>query len=78
MISHVLKEACEGKHKNISEVYLHVQTNNDAALKFYKESFGFEEGGIVPNYYKKIEPSDAYILRKPIVYTGVSSSAGKA
>ena len=66
LINHVLKEAAEGKNKGIKEVYLHVQITNDAARKFYKETFGFEEGEVIPNYYKHIEPADAYVLRKTI------------
>lgn len=38
MLNHILKQ-CE-KDAKITEVFLHVQVDNDAALKFY-EKFGF-------------------------------------
>lgn len=38
MLNHILKQ-CE-KDGKITEVFLHVQADNDAALKFY-EKFGF-------------------------------------
>ena len=56
-----LAEAYEGA--TISEVYLHVQSNNEEALRFY-DRFGFSRGDLVPAYYKHIEPSDAYVVRK--------------
>ena len=49
----------------VKEVYLHVQTNNDAARKFYTD-FKFEEAEVIPNYYKRIEPADCYLLRYTI------------
>lgn len=46
-------------------MYLHVQTNNDDALGFY-ESMGFDKGEVVKDYYKRIEPPDAYCVSKKI------------
>lgn len=37
------------------QVMLHVQTNNDEAIAFYKR-FGFEVVDEVKDYYKRIEP----------------------
>jgi len=51
------------KAEKVSEVYLHVQTNNDGAIKFY-DKFGFTKGEKIENYYKKIDPPDCYILFK--------------
>ncbi|KAL3077539.1 hypothetical protein niasHS_012245 [Heterodera schachtii] len=48
----------------IKSVYLHVQTNNESALGFYRH-FGFEVTGKAEKYYKKIEPDDAFVLEKP-------------
>jgi N-alpha-acetyltransferase 50 len=55
-----------GKDKTIKEVYLHVQTSNEAARKFYLERHQFEEVGIAKGYYKHIEPADGYILRREL------------
>ena len=41
----------------------HVQVNNETAIKFY-EGFGFEIVEKKQNYYKRIEPADAFVLQK--------------
>ena len=41
----------------------HVQVNNEIAIEFYKK-FGFEIVEKKEQYYKRIEPSDAYVLKK--------------
>ena len=40
-----------------------MQVNNDSAIKFY-ERFGFEIVERKANYYKRIEPADAFVLQK--------------
>lgn len=62
LLNHVLELA--KKNPKVKEIYLHVQTSNTAARMFYKENFEFEEGEVISNYYKHVEPADAYILRK--------------
>ncbi|KAM6502005.1 Acyl-CoA N-acyltransferase [Amanita muscaria] len=47
----------------IHKIYLHVQVSNDAAKKFY-ERHGFKEVEVHKNYYKKITPSDAWVLER--------------
>jgi ribosomal protein S18 acetylase RimI-like enzyme len=37
--------------------------NNETAIEFYKK-FGFEIVEKKEQYYKRIEPADAYVLRK--------------
>jgi ribosomal protein S18 acetylase RimI-like enzyme len=37
--------------------------NNESAIEFYKKS-GFEVVDLKKNYYKRIEPADAYVLQK--------------
>ena len=44
-------------------LFRHVQINNDDAIGFYKH-FGFEIVERKDNYYKRIEPADAYVLQK--------------
>lgn len=39
----------------------HVQVNNDTALSFYKK-FGFQVISTATEYYRRLEPSDAYLL----------------
>jgi len=63
MLEHVFK-LCE-RDGNIDSIYLHVQVNNEDALAFYK-NFGFEVVELAKNYYKRIEPADAYLVEKPM------------
>jgi N-alpha-acetyltransferase 50 len=61
MLNHVL-DYCK-KDGNIECVYLHVQVNNEVAINFYKR-FYFEIVEKKEQYYKRIEPADAYVLKK--------------
>ena len=53
------------KHPDIKEVYLHVWSANDGALRFY-ERLGFERGEEIPNYYRGITPNTGVVLRKAV------------
>ena len=64
LLESVLKYAKE--HFEFDYVYLHVQTSNDVALKFY-ESFGFKVQEEIKGYYKRISPPDCYVLVKTFV-----------
>ena len=44
-------------------MFRHVQENNEVALAFYKK-FEFEIVEKKKDYYKRIEPSDAFVLKK--------------
>lgn len=63
LLNHILEKAA--KDPSILEVYLHVQTSNSDAKQFYI-SHGFTEIGIVENYYKRVDPTSAYILKKSL------------
>ncbi len=45
--------------RRVHEVYLHVQTSNVDALNFYKKH-GFENAGIIHNYYKRLDVGIIY------------------
>ncbi|KAH9760834.1 N-acetyltransferase domain-containing protein [Citrus sinensis] len=60
LLNHVLDLCAK---QNISEVYLHVQTNNEDAINFYKK-FGFDITDTIKNYYTNITPPDCYVLTK--------------
>ena len=64
LLAHSLNEASEDE--NIVDAYLHVQTNNEEAIKFYCDpggKFAFEKGEVIEKYYKRIEPDSAVVLR---------------
>lgn len=61
LLQHVL-DICK-KKRRFQSVFLHVQINNESAIKFY-QNFGFEIVETKKQYYKKIQPTDAYVLRK--------------
>lgn len=52
--------------KNVTEICLHVQINNDDAIRFYTERFGFVKGPMVENYYRRIDPPHCYLLYKKL------------
>ncbi|CAK8686553.1 N-alpha-acetyltransferase 50-like [Clavelina lepadiformis] len=66
LLNHVFK-ICTN-HGNFHSIFLHVQINNDSAINFYKH-FGFEIVETKDHYYKRIEPSDAYVLEKVLTNT---------
>mmetsp|Transcript_61173 Transcript_61173/g.162558 ORF Transcript_61173/g.162558 Transcript_61173/m.162558 type:complete len:198 (-) Transcript_61173:136-729(-) len=59
-------EGPDGDADDVRELYLHVQTSNEAAISFYK-SFGFEIAEEIKDFYSKIDPPDCYILRRPVL-----------
>ena len=75
LLKHALNEGSADEY--IKDAYLHVQTNNDDAIAFYKR-FGFVEDVVVRNYYKRLDPPDAVILKldlrawKPVTIEGVT------
>ncbi|CAN0877644.1 N-alpha-acetyltransferase 50 [Linum grandiflorum] len=66
LLNHVL-DLCQ-KQNNVPEIYLHVQTNNEDAINFYKK-FGFEITDTIQNYYTNITPPDCYVVKKFITPT---------
>lgn len=48
----------------IDAVTLNVQETNEAAIEFYTKGFGFEQSGLLKNYYHGIVPPNAYTLCK--------------
>lgn len=63
MVQHVM-EIVE-KDGNYDSIFLHVQVNNEDAINFYKK-FGFDIVETKEQYYKRIEPADAYVLEKSL------------
>ena len=56
---------------DVDGIYLHVQTSNETAKNFYERN-GFKViGDIHKDYYRRVEPRDAYLLGFEIEPTGV-------
>jgi len=75
MVEHVLNIVA--KDGNFESVFLHVQVNNEDAINFYR-NFGFEVVETKENYYKRIEPPDAYVLEKKLVGGGANGTVAAA
>ncbi|KAI8058916.1 putative acetyltransferase san [Gilbertella persicaria] len=65
LIEHVMEKARSSTNPIITSLYLHVQTVNEAAIRFYLRN-GFRIQTIVHDYYKLIDNRDAYILSRPV------------
>jgi ribosomal protein S18 acetylase RimI-like enzyme len=63
MLNHLL-DYCN-KDGTYDNIYLHVQVSNKDAIAFY-ERFGFHIVELKENYYKRIEPADAYVVQKDL------------
>ena len=71
LLAHSLNEASEDE--NIVDAYLHVQTNNEEAIKFYCDpggKFAFEKGEVIEKYYNCLlytspSPRDLSTSRMP-------------
>jgi ribosomal protein S18 acetylase RimI-like enzyme len=48
----------------IREIFLHVHVANVDAIRFYTDRFGFVQGDLLENYYRRIDPPHCYILYK--------------
>ena len=66
LLNHVIKEAT--KDERVTELLLHVQTSNVEAKDFYLANGFKEEVGIVEDYYKRIEPTSAFLLKRKNEY----------
>jgi ribosomal protein S18 acetylase RimI-like enzyme len=51
---------------NVDEIALHVQISNNDAIRFYTDRFGFVQGEMVENYYRRIDPPHCYLLYKKL------------
>ncbi|GFR41883.1 hypothetical protein Agub_g2392 [Astrephomene gubernaculifera] len=56
--------ACQ-QDPNIEEAFVHVQVDNEEAIRFYQRH-GFQAGETVKDYYKKLSTPDALILSKKL------------
>lgn len=65
LIEHIMENARRATNPIITSLYLHVQTVNEQAIRFYERN-GFRIQTIVRDYYKLIENRDAYILSRPV------------
>jgi hypothetical protein len=52
----------------------HVQINNETALSFYKK-FGFQIISTATEYYRRLEPCDAFLLERSLKKTPLTEQA---
>lgn len=67
----LLDSVTQSQSPKINRIYLHVQVSNTAGKVFY-ERHGFKEANLQKDYYKKIQPRDAWVLEK--VFTDPSAN----
>ena len=53
-------------HDRVSTIYAHVWEANHEALKWYERRGFVVEGNLIKDYYRRLKPSGARIVRKPI------------
>ena len=58
---------CSGQ--GIHSIYLHVHISNEDAIRFYTDRFGFEQGELLMNYYRRLSPPHCYLLSKTLQST---------
>ena len=58
-------------------LHRHVQVSNSDAIAFY-ERFGFRIIDRKENYYKRIEPADAFVLQKNLKSTPTTEEEASA
>lgn len=61
----VLDAAQSHEKPAIRHIYLHVQVSNGDAKRFYARH-GFEELRVHADYYRKLQPRDAWVLQKTV------------
>ncbi|ORZ04418.1 acyl-CoA N-acyltransferase [Lobosporangium transversale] len=68
LLKHILENAKlpSSSGPKIAKVYLHVQTNNEEAVEFYKK-YGFEVVEKCENYYPQFDVKDAFKLEKVLI-----------
>ena len=62
--------------REVSRMVLHVQSNNEQALSFYKKNDFIVESHL-ENYYTDLEPSDCYFLVKSLNAAGEVAAASQ-
>ena len=63
--STLLQRTLTQASQTLQEAFLLVHTSNTEALRFYQSRFGFQAGEVISNYYKRVQPPDALVLRRP-------------
>lgn len=62
-LEHIIRTASTETDLKIDTIYLHVQVSNQPAKEFYERN-GFKEISVYKDYYKKLEPHDAWVLER--------------
>ena len=60
--------------RRVQEICLHVHVSNRDAIRFYTERFGFDQGEILQNYYRRLDPPHCYVLSKQIELAATSTT----
>lgn len=69
LVEFIIQQAKD--YGDVDGVFLHVQTNNDVAKAFYEKNGFSVIGDVKKDYYRRVEPRDAYLLGFNINPTGI-------
>ena len=61
--------------RRVRQISLHVHVSNRDAIRFYTDRFGFDQGALLENYYRRLDPPHCYLLSKQIEFAATSATA---
>lgn len=74
LLAAVVAAAGVGEGEKVEGLYAHVWTDNKEALQWYMSRGFRKEDAMIPNYYRRLNPSTAWVLRRKLTPSDLLSS----